>query len=128
VIATGVVVLDDKMRILREYMDNLSLSGQPGAGDYFMKWVWSIQAVDERCEQVAIRQRPEDDQDFEEFPRDAALARFDRADRKFVAVALASKNSPTVLNAADPDWWEHRSALAQNHVRIKFLCPDLMDR
>jgi hypothetical protein len=35
----GMVVLDDAMHILKEYMDNLSLSGQPGLGDAFFKWV-----------------------------------------------------------------------------------------
>jgi hypothetical protein len=120
----GVIVLDDGMRILHEYMNNLSLSGQPGVGDAFMKWVWSIQALEERCERVPIRELPDDDQDFEEFPRDPDLADFDRSDRKFVAVALTSRNTPTVLNAVDPDWWTHRKALRRHGVRVKFLCPD----
>lgn len=118
----GIVVLDDGMRILHEYMKNLNMSGQPGVGDAFMKWVWSIQAVDDRCERVTIHQRPEDDQDFEEFPRDPDLATFDRSDRKFVAVALASQRTPTILNAVDPDWWSHHRALHKNGVRVKFLC------
>ena len=119
----GIVVLDDGMRILQEYRRNLSLSGQPGLGSAFLKWVWNIQAVDEQCERVPIRQRPEDDQDFEEFPRDPALAGFDRSDRKFVAVALASRKEPTILNAVDPDWWTYREALGKHGVRIRFLCP-----
>lgn len=128
VVVDGLIVLDDKMRILSEYMDNLSMSGQPGAGDYFMKWVWSVQAVSERCEQAVIHETPDDDRGFEKFPPDPALAKFDRSDRKFVAVALASKNEPTVLNAVDPDWWEHRKALRKNGLWIKFLCPDAMDK
>jgi len=119
----GVVVLDDGMRILDEYMNNLSMSGQPGAGDGFMKWVWQNQAVTERCERVRIQPRREDDHDFEEFPRDPALAGFDRDDRKFVAVALASSGDPVVLNAVDPGWWTHRDALHKHGVRLTFLCP-----
>lgn len=120
----SVVVLDDGMRILHEYRNKLSLSGQSGVGNAFMKWVWNIQAVNDRCERVALHERPEDDQDFEEFPRDPALIGFHRKDRKFVAVALASRRAPTIVNAVDPDWWTHREALRKHGVRIKFLCPD----
>ena len=120
----GLVVLDDGMRILQEYMNNLSMSGQPGPGDAFMKWVWTVQAVTEHCERVTIQPKREDDQDFEEFPRDPDLTDFDRADRKFVAVARASRNRPTILNAVDPDWWTHREALRRHGVRIRFLCPN----
>lgn len=120
----GVIVLDDGGRVLREYVKNLSRSGQPGAGDFFMKWVWQNQAVRERCEQVTITPRASDPEDYEEFPRDAALVGFDRSDRKFVAVALASSRRPTVLNAVDSDWWDFGAALAQHGVRINNLCPD----
>lgn len=128
VTAKGMVVLDDRLRILSEYMDNLSLSGQPGTGDAFLKWVWKHQAVAERCERVPIRPMPGDGQDFEEFPRDDDLAGFDRADRKFVAVALGSQHKPAILNAVDSDWWRHRAALNRNGVNIRFLCPDLITR
>ena len=104
IIANGFVVLDDAMQILHEYMSNLSMSGQPGAGDAFMKWVWSIQADVDRCERVCLTPRPSESDDFNEFPDDADLADFDRSDRKFVAAALASRKKPLVLNAVDPDW------------------------
>jgi hypothetical protein len=120
----GLVVLDDERRVLKEYMDNLSMSGQPGVGDYFMKWVWENQAVSERCEQITITPRQEAPDDFEEFPRDPELAEFDRADRKFVALALASAQRPTVLNAVDSDWWLFGAALARHGVRVDNLCPD----
>jgi len=54
------------------------------------------------------------------------LARFDRSDRKFVAVALASQLNPNVLNATDTDWWHYRECLAKHGVRVVFLCSDLM--
>lgn len=121
------VVLDDGMRILREYMSNLSMSGQPGPGDYFMKWLWQNQSVPARCEQVSIIPLPDDPEDFQEFPKDDRLSAFDRSDRKFVAVAKASENSPAVLNATDSDWWDHREALSDNGVTIEFLCPELFE-
>jgi hypothetical protein len=119
----GMIVLDASMLILREYMNNLSLSGQPGAGDLFMKWVFDVQAVNTRCEQVPITPKPTDPFDFVEFPADPDLALFDRSDRKFVAVALASQQAPAILNAVDQDWANHHAALRRNGVELRFLCP-----
>ena len=50
----GIIVLDDGMRILSEYMGHLNMAGQPGPGDFFMKWVWENQAVSSRCERVPL--------------------------------------------------------------------------
>lgn len=124
VLKDGIVVLDGGMLILHEYMDNMSMSGQPGPGDFFMKWVWQNQGVAERCEQVRITPLVTDPENFAEFPYDARLASFHRKDRKFVAVARASRNNPTVLNAADTGWWRHRQALHDNGVQVMFLCPE----
>jgi len=118
-------VLDRGGRILSEYHRHLSPSGQPGVGDLFMKWVWQHQAVEERCEQVDITPIDGNDWDFEEFPRDRALDTFDRSDRKFVAVALASHNDPEVLNAVDSDWWDHRDRLREHGIVVRFLCPQM---
>jgi len=123
---SGVVVLDDGMRVLDEYIRNLSMSGQPGLGDFFMKWIWENQAVDAHCERVPLTLRRGDPEDFAEFPNDPALAGFDRSDRKYAAVALASRLTPQILNAVDPDWWEYRLALESNGVNVRFLCPQCM--
>lgn len=112
------LLLDEAGLILEEYRRYLSPSGQPGTGDAFFKWLWSNQANPEHCRQVRA----------EEFPDDPALARFDRADRKFVAVAIASGERPPILNATDRDWWEHRQALSRHGVEVRFLCPELMGR
>jgi len=122
----GIIVIDDAMRILREYMRNLGMAGQPGVGDAFMKWVWENQAVIERCEKVPLTPIPGNPEEFAEFPADPKLNAFDCSDRKYVAVALGSRNHPTVLNAVDTDWWEHREALKRNGVRLRFLCPQHM--
>lgn len=37
------LAVDDGNRIVDEYRRNLSLSGRPGVGDAFMKWVWDNQ-------------------------------------------------------------------------------------
>jgi hypothetical protein len=123
IVANGIVVLDDAMRILHEYMSNLSMAGQPGAGDAFMKWVWSVQADVERCERVHLTRRCLESDDFDEFPDDIDLVAFDRSDRKFVAVALASRKKPTVLNAVDSDWAQSYNGLARHGIKVDFLCP-----
>ena len=123
----GIVLLDSAQLILKEYMNNLSLSGQPGAGDAFLRWVWINQANPLYCEIIPITPNPLDENDFEEFPDDPNLGGFDPSDRKFVAIAISSGKNPQVLNAVDTDWWNFRRALRQHGVRVKFLCPDMME-
>ena len=120
---TAIIVLDDAMLILSEYMNNLSMSGQPGTGDLFLKWVWTVQADASRCEQVHLTASACNPGDFAEFPRDAALANFDQSDRKFVAVAKACRRPTQVLNAVDLDWAHHHAALVRNGINVEFLCP-----
>lgn len=123
IVGSGMLVLDDQMRILDEYLKHLSPSGQPGIGDAFMRWIWEHQAVAERCEQVRLTHCAAG---FKEFPEDPKLSKFDLSDRVYVAVAIASHNAPQVLNAVDSDWWEHREALSHHGIRIGFLCPQHM--
>jgi hypothetical protein len=121
-----IVAIDSKNRILNEYFYHANRSGQPGMGDAFAKWLFENQGHLERCELVDITPKTNDPEDFVEFPDDPDLAAFDRSDRKFVAVSLASKNKPKILNATDSDWWIFRYPLKKHGVIVKFLCPDLM--
>ncbi len=116
--------LDDRGLILDEYRKHLKFSGQPGVDDAFFKWLWDNQANEAHCRKVPITLH--DDRGFEEFPDDPKLAQFDRDDRMFVAVALASGTHPTVMNASDRDWWIYRKALKRCGVAVTFLCPELM--
>ena len=118
------LLLDDRHLILGEYERNLDPSGQPGLGDVFYKWLFYNQANPEHCRKIPLKTHA--DREFEEFPDDPNLESFDRDDRKFVAVALASGTAPKVLNASDRDWWRYRQALRQHGVEVVFLCPDLM--
>ena len=122
----NVIAIDDGDHVLSEYRGQLSMSGQPGAGNEFMYWLHQNQCNESICERVAITPDPE--WGFKEFPHDNRLGRvtdplFDPDDRKYVAVALASRQSPTILNAVDSDWSEHRDALSANGVVVKELCP-----
>ena len=119
-------LVDDKQLIFKEYLNRLSLSGQPGLGDAFFKWLWENQANPKHCRIVPITDHS--DRGFAQFPDDPRLNSFDLSDRKFVAVALASGVGPHVLNETDTDWWHDRPALAENGVHVVFLCPELMER
>ena len=81
---SGKLVLDDDFRIIKEYQNKPLSEKQPGAGFVFLKWVLRNWANDQRCELVTITPCGLTETDFEEFPRDAALADFDPADRKAV--------------------------------------------
>jgi hypothetical protein len=82
------------------------------------------QANEERCERVVLTPQYDNGaEDFAEFPDDPELTDFDRNDRKFAAVALASLQAPTVLNALDSDWADSHVALVRNGLSIRFLCP-----
>lgn len=117
------VVVDSGRAILEEYMRQLAPSGQPGPGDAFLRWLLQNQANPERCEVVEIIPEPSG-RGYREFPDDPELERFDRDDRKFVAVALASPSGPEIANATDSDWWLFRDALENHGVRLHFLCED----
>jgi hypothetical protein len=84
------LLLDQNGLILEEYRHHLSPTGQPGPGDAFFKWFWYNQANEQFCRRIPLTPTGDDDRTFAEFPADPDLVRFDRSDRKFVAVALAS--------------------------------------
>jgi hypothetical protein len=121
------VAIDLGGLILEEYRHKLSLAGQPGVGDAFLKWVFDNQAVIDRCDQVEIT--PMDDDHFVEFPHhDKDLEKFDRSDRKFVAVACAHPEKPPILEAADVKWFGWAPALKRAGVEVRFLCAEIGPR
>lgn len=117
------LVLDKQDRILKEYP---MPTGQLGAGHAFVKWAWTNRYNPALCELVAIH--PHEARGFVEFPEDDDLSDFDPDDRKFVAVALASRGSPPIVNATDTGWRDHQEALARHRVHIDFICPELMEK
>jgi hypothetical protein len=120
---TGGVVIDEGDAILSEYRRQLSLKGQPGLGDAFVKWVHDHQWQLAPFDRVAITCEGDS---WREFPDHPGLAAFDPSDRKFVAVASAHPESPPILQATDSKWWEWRSALAEAGVAVRFLCPEFV--
>ena len=121
VVKHGGLVIDGHNEIFDEYRANLSMAGQPGMGDRFLKWVhdnrWSFPEED----RVPITKIGNT---YEEFPEHAGLKNFDRSDRKFVAVANAHRAKPPILEATDSKWWGWNDALAEVGVTVIFLCED----
>lgn len=120
------LLLDDVGLILDEYLKRKPHGFPQGPGDAFFVWVHDNQANPSRISSITITPLINDPREFAEFPDDAELEAFDRDDKKFVAVALASGRTPPILNATDTDWWIHRAALTRNGIRVEFLCPELM--
>jgi hypothetical protein len=115
----GGLVLDAGDEIFSEYCGQLSLSGQPGIGDHFMKWVhdnrWTLPEED----RVQITK---DGDSYREFPEHEGLKSFDPADRKFVAVSNAHPEKPPILQATDCKWLDWNDALSEVGIEVKFLC------
>jgi hypothetical protein len=123
---TDGVLVDEGREIFEQYGRNASLRGQPGVGDAFWKWLWDNQANESVCIQIPLDWIGPEPTDYAQFPADPRLAGFDRSDRVFVAVAIASGMPHAVLNASDTDWWPVRDVLAGYNVHVTFLCPELM--
>lgn len=123
IIKKGGLVLDDSGEIFSEYHRQLSLSGCPGVGDRFMKWVhdnrWSFPQED----RVRITKQGNS---YAEFPNHKDLLGFDRSDRKFIAVANAHPQKPPILQATDSKWWGWKDALEEKGISVIFLCPELI--
>lgn len=121
VMKDGGLVIDAGDEIFAEYSANLKLCGQPGLGHAFLKWVHDKQWGFPEEDRVAITR---DGSSYKEFPNHDDLSGFDNSDRKFVAVANAHPESPTILQATDSKWWGWKTALAEVGVTVLFLCPD----
>ena len=124
IVQSGHVVIDNAWRIIREYKNKLSPSGQPGPGDAFLKWILTNMWNPCRCTQVTITELDDDPEDFEEFPASLRPIKFDRSDRKFVAVAVAQGSSPPILQGFDTKWWGWRANLTDEGIKVCFLCEE----
>lgn len=122
VMESSTLVLDSGYRILKEYGNKLSSTGQPGPGDAFRKWALTNLANPDRCTQIPITETP--DGSFVEFPEHPELADFDEDDHKFLAVASAHPGDPEILQATDAKWWGFRKAFEETGIQVRFLCPE----
>ncbi len=118
VVERETVAVDERGLIIEEYRNHLSLSGKPGVGDMFFKYLWDNQHLPNgRVRRVVITPSEDDRRSFEELPRN----NFDPSDRKFLAVAV--KANAVVLNATDSDWRQQDSLMKRLCLKISQLCP-----
>lgn len=122
-----VVLIDDGGEILAQYTKALGFAGAPGVGRAFVRWCWDSQYKSNRVVRIGITATNQTNwRAFVEVPDVSSLKGFDRDEHKFIAVAIASQQSPEILNAVDSDWWNFRTQLAAHGVRVRFLCPQHM--
>lgn len=121
-----ILVLDNLWLIIKEYKANVSDKGQPGVGDAFLKWILTNLKNSKHCQLVSITALDSNYSNFQEFPQDPALEKFDLSDRKFVAVALTHPDKPPIFNAVDSDWKIFESVLLKFGVKVEFLCPEVL--
>lgn len=118
------LVIDEGNEIFDEYRQQLSMKGQPGVGDRFMKWVhdnrWGLPDTD----RVTITKNGES---YDQFPDHNGLNDFDNSDRKFIAVANTHPAKPPVLQATDSKWWGWKDALKEVGITVQFLCSDYVE-
>lgn len=121
IVNDGGLVMDEGDEIFNEYLDNLSLGGQPGLGHKFMKWVHDHRWNPDKVTQVRI---VKNGNSYNEFPNHVGLRNFDPSDRKFVAVANAHPEKPPIMQATDSKWWGWNDALDKVGITVRFICPD----
>ena len=124
VMKKGGLVIDVGDEIYGEYLNNLSLSGRKGIGNAFMKWVHDNRWKFPDADRVTITK---DGETYNEFPNHVGLIKFDRSDRKFIAVANAHPDKPPVLQATDSKWWGWKDALGEVGITVEFLCADYVE-
>jgi hypothetical protein len=119
---TGRLALDDRHEILGEYQHKTHASDGQGVGDAFLRWVLHNMDNPARIDLITIQ--PDVQRAYAAFPDDARLQNFDASDRKFVAVARAHPEHPTIWQATDSKWLDWSPALADHGVLVRFLCED----
>jgi hypothetical protein len=113
------IALDSRKKILSEYTHHLSTKKQPCVSSDFYKWVVDNYSNSLKCELVDIRINRQ--RGFDEFPDDKRLKRFHADDRKYIAVSIAHKEHPEVVQAVDKQWRQYEKILAAYKVKVIFL-------
>jgi hypothetical protein len=120
IMKNGRLALDSGYEIVGEYLHRNEPNRGKNPGDVFAKWVLRNRSNVERCDLVDIPRGP--DGDYASFPKHPDLMNFDPPDKKFVAVAAAHRDKPTILEAADSKWIDWETALNFHGINVEFIC------
>lgn len=110
------LVLDMDWEILGEYKDKVK---DTDMGKQFFRWLYTyINQMDVINDMVKLERQ---DNEYVVFPKDKKLEKFDRSDRKFIALALTHNEKPPIIQAADGKWLEFTEKFKEYGIHIKFL-------
>jgi hypothetical protein len=115
-----IIVLDEGGELLKKYRSYLNGSGFPGIGDAFFRYLSDHHYNDTKIERTNLRMSLNGE--YTDFPMNDALQHFDRDDRVFVALALATPGKPEIINAVDSDYRNHKEDLQRFGVSVLELC------
>ncbi len=119
----GIIAIDDKDLILKEYSDKVTKSGSAkGTGDKFFIHVFNHRFNTNLFRRVSVTPIQDENVGFEELPEN----NFDPSDRMFLAVAVVA--DAKVLNATDSDWGQHSELINELEVEVEELCPKFIER
>jgi hypothetical protein len=116
------VAVDHKNLILGKYWSYLEQTRPPGAPSLAGEILREFQSTG----RINVVQIPLTEEGEPYLAPELNLQDFDRADWKFVAVALACDDNPPIVNATDTDWQQHIEALNAAGIIVEELCPDLV--
>lgn len=119
---SGRLAIDDRHRIISEYLNALSRNRNRGVGYVFAKWVAQNAHNLNRVEAVRLTEAPKDF--FDEFEPAALQGNFDAPDRKFVAVANGHPENPPIVQATDCKWIDWWKAFLLFGIQVEFICED----
>lgn len=122
IMRSGRLALDDRHRILREYLKKTTPKKGSRPGDAFVRWAINTKGNAAKIDLVILQDHTT--RGFESFPDHPGLVAFDPPDRKFVAVACAHAEAPPILQAADSKWLGWDTHLKDCGVTVDFLCQD----
>jgi hypothetical protein len=123
---TSQIVLDDGYEICNEYVRNIPLNFSPSIATMFMKWVFSYIKMIPTADLIHLNKSG--DKTYREFPAHEALKRFDKDDRKFIALSSAHVNHPPIVQGTDYKWKMYSEVFLGFGIHIIFLCPEYIDQ
>lgn len=119
------IVLDDCYEIYNEYTRNINIRSGPSIAVLFLRWVSNhinrIPAEDLVHLDKTARHT------YKTFPSHPSLDKFDKDDRKFIALSIAHPQHPKIVQGTDYKWKLYVDTFLEFGIFVLFLCPEYID-